>query len=431
MIATLPNKQNEMNKTLKVAINKLRKAAFTLQKSIDKKRETRLENTYRRATMAANSQKEADRLEKLQKVMIAIAEGIEKEEIHYLKGISTKVQVEKMIKEYNRLKYSSKLGTYDEITEEIINKASLPKPTIYLSHLESVLRDLERDYRFKDRNINAAVDRVLIEIGLHMLLDGGNHMFNLYPVLEEMEILIPIAISNHSANWYGEKFKEEILDFKRMLSAGISNEDEFKGAMKELLYILSGAQKRPEQIKKEWLHKKQNEVARMKIPGYFPTPKNIVEKMLVEADISSDMKVLEPSAGAGHIAEEIKKATTSLDVVEYSSTLRELLKEKGFNIAGQDFLEVEESYDRIVMNPPFEKGQDIEHVMHAYSLLKPGGRLVSIVSEGPFFRSDKQALAFREFLEESDGYSEKLPEGAFKESDRSTGVNTRIVVIDK
>ncbi|WP_088362984.1 rRNA adenine N-6-methyltransferase family protein [Bacillus cereus] len=431
MIATLPNKQNEMNKTFKAAINKLRKAAFTLQKSIDKKREPRLENTYRRATMAANIQREADRLEKLQRVMIDIAEGIEKEEIQYLKGISTKVQVEKLVNEYNRLKYRAKVGTYDSITEEIINNSSLPMPRIYLSQLESILKDLERDFRIKDRTIKGAVDRVLIEIGLHMLLDGGNHMFNLYPVLEEMEIIIPIAISNHNAKWYAEKIKEEILEFKRMLSAGISNDEEFKGAMKELRFILSGAQKSPEQIKKELLHRKQNEVARMKIPGYFPTPKNIVKKMLEEAEISSEMKVLEPSAGAGHIAEEIKKVSNNLDVVEYSMTLRELLKEKGFNLAGQDFLEVKDSYDRIVMNPPFEKGQDIEHVMHAFSLLNPGGRVVSIMSEGPFSRSDKQAQAFREFLEESGGLSEKLPEGAFKVSDRSTSVNTRLVVIDK
>jgi hypothetical protein len=51
------------------------------------------------------------------------------------------------------------------------------------------------------------------------------------------------------------------------------------------------------------------------------------------------------------------------------------------------------------MNPPFEKGQDIEHVRHAYDQLKPGGRVVAIMSEGPFFRSDKKATEFRDWLE--------------------------------
>jgi 16S rRNA G1207 methylase RsmC len=58
------------------------------------------------------------------------------------------------------------------------------------------------------------------------------------------------------------------------------------------------------------------------------------------------------------------------------------------------------AYDRIVMNPPFENGQDIAHVEHAYELLSPGGRLVTVMSEGPFFRQDKNAASFRNWLEE-------------------------------
>ena len=46
-------------------------------------------------------------------------------------------------------------------------------------------------------------------------------------------------------------------------------------------------------------------------------------------------------------------------------------------------------YDRIIMNPPC----DAEHVQHAYSLLKPGGRLVTIMGEGVFYGQDKKAVA--------------------------------------
>ena len=83
------------------------------------------------------------------------------------------------------------------------------------------------------------------------------------------------------------------------------------------------------------------------------------------------------------------------------------------------------------MNPPFENGQDMDHVQHAFRLLKEGGRVVAIMSEGPFFRSDTKADSFRKWLAEVEGQSEKLPEGSFKDSFRSTGVNTRLVVIDK
>jgi hypothetical protein len=49
------------------------------------------------------------------------------------------------------------------------------------------------------------------------------------------------------------------------------------------------------------------------------------------------------------------------------------------------------------------------------------------MSEGVFYRSDKKATAFREWLAEI-GISDKLPEGTFKQS--GTGVNTRLVIIN-
>jgi hypothetical protein len=90
-------------------------------------------------------------------------------------------------------------------------------------------------------------------------------------------------------------------------------------------------------------------------------------------------------------------------------------------------------YDRIIMNPPFSKGRDIEHVKHAFSLLRPGGRLVAIMGEGAFFQSNKAAESFRNWLDELGATSEKLPEGSFLDPNLpvNTGVNARMVVIDK
>ena len=87
-------------------------------------------------------------------------------------------------------------------------------------------------------------------------------------------------------------------------------------------------------------------------------------------------------------------------------------------------------FDRIVMNPPFSKGADIAHVRHAFDhYLKPGGRLVAIMSEGPFFRQDRAATDFRNWLHQQGGDAEPLPAGSFRDS--GTGVNARIVVVDK
>tara|TARA_R110000737_G_scaffold152329_2_gene181609 strand:- start:4874 stop:8530 length:3657 start_codon:yes stop_codon:yes gene_type:complete len=82
------------------------------------------------------------------------------------------------------------------------------------------------------------------------------------------------------------------------------------------------------------------------------------------------------------------------------------------------------------MNPPFENFQDIEHVQHAFSLLKPGGKLVAIMGAG-VKNSRKKAVEFREWLDNAGSYIEDLPDGSFKTSDRPTGVSTVMVTIEK
>ena len=80
-----------------------------------------------------------------------------------------------------------------------------------------------------------------------------------------------------------------------------------------------------------------------------------------------------------------------------------------FNLSELDGIErrgVDGGYDRIIMNPPFGDRRDAEHVRHAYSLLKPGGRLVAIMGEGVFFGKDKKADDFREWLDTLGGTSE-------------------------
>jgi len=182
----------------------------------------------------------------------------------------------------------------------------------------------------------------------------------------------------------------------------------------------------------------------MKIPGYFPTPEAVVDRMISEAGLEPDMMVLEPSAGSGHIADAIRAAGIEMENLvcfEINSTLRSILTHKGHQIRAADFMDYDptdnamgrpwEEFDRILMNPPFEDGQDIEHVMKAYRHLKAGGRIVAIMSRGPFFRMDKKAVEFRSWLSSVGGLSEELPDGSFEDSDRSTGVATNIVVIIK
>lgn len=221
-------------------------------------------------------------------------------------------------------------------------------------------------------------------------------------------------------------------DRKRLANAGIRSESAFHST-KSALQAIGRVAPDPAKEQAKRIQTLERELIGLEIAGYFPTPRTVVEKMLDHADIRPGMSVLEPSAGKGNIADLIRSHCpgASLDVVECVPRLRAILEAKGYTLSGWDFMEHTGGYDRIIMNPPFENGQDIEHVRHACALLKPGGRLVSIMSSGPFFRGDKKAAAFRDWLDELNGTADSLPDGAFLSSERSTGVSTRLVVIDK
>lgn len=170
--------------------------------------------------------------------------------------------------------------------------------------------------------------------------------------------------------------------------------------------------------------------------GYFPTPKKVVVQLLELAEIEPGMLVLEPSAGQGAIATEVASLGAIVHCVEVDGANREKLSENLLSIAHEyrvefgDFLAKQPTpiYDRVVMNPPFAKQADVQHVSHAYKFLKPGGKLVAVMSAGVVFRTNRLTTEFRKFIEERRGIIGRLPEGSFAES--GTGVNTAIVTLE-
>lgn len=171
------------------------------------------------------------------------------------------------------------------------------------------------------------------------------------------------------------------------------------------------------------------EITKPKKFGYFPTPLKLAQQVVALAEISQDHAVLEPSAGQGGIADHVPYKDL-LDCVELLSENITILEQKGYRVISGNFLEVEIApiYDRVVMNPPFEKQADIDHVLKAWEYVKPGGRLVSIMASNVVFRENRKTVEFRELLE-SHGTLEHNPVGSFKES--GTMVNTVIIVMDK
>ena len=170
---------------------------------------------------------------------------------------------------------------------------------------------------------------------------------------------------------------------------------------------------------------------------FFPTSRAVAEQMCRMAELDSTCVVLEPSCGKGDLADVVFEAgVKALYGLELNRDMEHYLKGKPYTtMVGVDFLEfakdggIDHEWNRIVMNPPFTKQQDIDHILAAYDILSPGGILVSVVSEAPFFWSNKKALAFRGFLDSHGAEMVKLDEGAFKES--GTMVRTRIIKLEK
>ena len=163
-------------------------------------------------------------------------------------------------------------------------------------------------------------------------------------------------------------------------------------------------------------------------PQLFPTPPALAERMVEEADILPGHSVLEPSAGTGAILAALPNVRPfgSVTAVEINAALAASLEQVADETICGDFLEQNGNlgtFDRILMNPPFQNGADIKHIQHAMKMLKPGGRLVAICANGPRQQSTLKPLA-----ENSGGWYEDLPAGTF--ASQGTNVNTVLLLIE-
>lgn len=166
--------------------------------------------------------------------------------------------------------------------------------------------------------------------------------------------------------------------------------------------------------------------------NFFPSPAAVVARLLELARLRTGMSVLEPSAGRGDIAVACILARTKVtahELMDANADFLISLSDFDMHVVRGDFLAAvpTEQFDRVVMNPPFMKQQDIRHVMHALKFLKPGGLLVSVMSASVAFRDNRLTQAFRDLVHLRGGDIEDLPPGSFKAS--GTMVNTVIVTI--
>jgi predicted RNA methylase len=186
--------------------------------------------------------------------------------------------------------------------------------------------------------------------------------------------------------------------------------------------------------------------------GFFETPVELATELCAMAGVQVGDVCLEPSAGTGRIVEALAKyrprAIIAVEVdpercarfnSDVFSALRQRHPELTLLSVHADFMTRDLSLtcdvgpvDRVVMNPPFTKvgvGGPLDHVYHAFKMLKSGGVLVSVLPSGVVFRQDRQHRTFRAWVEQEHGTIAPLPDDSFEES--GTGVRTCVLKIVK
>ncbi len=186
-------------------------------------------------------------------------------------------------------------------------------------------------------------------------------------------------------------------------------------------------------------------VAVVVAPQLFPTPAWLAAQVVERAEIKPGDRVLEPSAGTGNLLGAMGgrmfgepdprpyAERDQLHAVEINAKLCEVLRAEFplTKIHCADFLSLNGElgqFDRIVMNPPFTMGADVDHVAHAWKHLREGGRLVAIMGGNTGRRSFVELL--REIQKSgADVHIETLPAESFK--DAGTSVNTVLLTVQK
>lgn len=170
---------------------------------------------------------------------------------------------------------------------------------------------------------------------------------------------------------------------------------------------------------------------------FFATPKELAEQLAAHLGVEPHHRILEPSAGTGALIDALFTENDPYDhrihVIELDQERRDGLHRKygkKIEIMGAEFLstELKPVYDRILMNPPFTKDQDIIHIQRAFDLLKKGGKLVAVCSPGFSWKDNKRYADFRSFVAHN-GFATQLPSGSFKSS--GTDIETFMIELDK
>lgn len=188
---------------------------------------------------------------------------------------------------------------------------------------------------------------------------------------------------------------------------------------------------------------------------FYPTPDNVVEKMMsvfdIEKDFSRGDSIIDPSCGDGGLLKKAVKYITEkryesykgqiknvywcdfepdlrLYGIEVDDTLAAAARENGITIVGKDFLGFKSPavYDYVLMNPPFASGA--KHLLRAWNVFPSAKKIVCLLNtetvNNPFTPERRELLELIEHY----GNVEVLGQ-VFKDSENPTDVSVSMVVL--
>lgn len=128
--------------------------------------------------------------------------------------------------------------------------------------------------------------------------------------------------------------------------------------------------------------------------AYYPTPAPVAETIVDLARPKSGDVILEPSCGDGRLMDAVasfcreqKIENVKMMGVEFDAGRADEAKRKGYSVHVANFLEMPETpnFSLIIMNPPFCGRHYLKHIRSAIAMLKPGGRLFSILPASAWY----------------------------------------------
>ena len=254
-------------------------------------------NTCRRADMAAGTIASALRSIQFAETLRNIADGFDAGQVRFIDGIRARTHIEELESLARRAHWDSDRAAgvrYEEsenrpIVETDTLAATYPWPYAH----RSALREMAADFGKRKGFVRDA------ERMGKLAREAKDEMVTLTDP-RDIESMGAIVAEEPNHFRYGMA-KDSLNRYQRFQRMGLTDINTLRAALRE--YIRYRGTRRQESP----IARMERDLVGTQIPGYFPTPRDIVERMVTLADIRPGNTILEPSAGKGSIADVISE----------------------------------------------------------------------------------------------------------------------------